>query len=116
MTYNPPAPQGGIYAQKGSDTGDGTLKDPSLLVRRIKTRFPGAVLAFRDDGWEGRNSRTSFIPEESERYYIIARSPHLTTGTYTPSVTPPKVSEPDGIADEETVRRLLNSAATQHFC
>ena len=114
MTYNPPAPEGGRHAQQGSDTGDGTLKNPSLLVRRIKTKFLGTALAFHDDGREGRNSHTSFIP--SERDDIIAISPRLTTGICTTSVTPPKVSEPDGVADEETVRGLLNSAATQHFC
>ena len=66
---------------EGSDTGQGTLRDPAL--RGIHDA-DGNLLdgAGNDDGGAGHNSFLDFIAPASDTYYIVAGAHHEHTGGY----------------------------------
>ena len=69
---------------KGERTGDGTLRNPELLgIRDAEGTYVGGD---DDNGGEGRNSRTTFTPDEDGTYYVAAGGSKGHTGTYTLSV------------------------------
>ena len=72
---------------KGSDTGDGTLKDPHL--RGIHDAKGNLVAGTADDnGGTGANSRAHLSPAESGTYYVAAGGFRDHIGTYTVSALP----------------------------
>ena len=70
---------------RGSETGDGTLRDPILVgLYDAAGTFVGGT--GDDNGGQGRNSLTFFTPETAGIYYVAARAHGTNTGTYTVAV------------------------------
>ena len=85
---------------RGSETGDGTLRDPILVgLYDAAGTFVGGG---DDNGGQGRNSLTAFAPGTSGTYYVAARAHGVNTGTYTVAVTELAVSEDDFSASTAT--------------
>ena len=84
---------------RGSETGDGTLRDPVLVgVYDATGEFIGGT--GDDDGGAGRNSLKFFTPEADGTYHVAARAHGVNTGTYTVAVE--EVSQDDFSASTGT--------------
>ena len=68
-----------VFSMEGTDTDNGTLSDPFLVLRNEN----GMFIDQNDDGGLGLNSAISFTPEVSGIYWLEARSFGSTsTGSY----------------------------------
>ncbi len=68
---------------EGNPTGQGSLPDTYLSL----ADWDGDIIETNDDGGVWLNSRITFVPEESDVYYLVAGSYGSNTGTYTLSAT-----------------------------
>ena len=71
---------------KGAQTGDGSLKNPTLNEIRDATGAP--IAGTKDDNrWYGTNSEVYFTAAETATYYVEAAALGDSRGTYTLAVT-----------------------------
>ena len=78
---------------RGSETGDGTLRDPVLAgMYNASGTFAGGG---DDNGGAGYNSLTVFSPETSGTYHVATAGKSGLTGTYTVAVSEIAVPEDD---------------------
>lgn len=72
-----------LIRMRGTDTDDGSLADPFLVLRDSE----GGFLVQDDDGGTGANSELTYTPSVTGTFYIEARAFGASnTGTYTVSV------------------------------
>ena len=73
-----------IIDLSGDNSGNGTLRDPELLLFDAS----GSIVASNDDGPVGLDSRLVFSPETSGDYFVAAQSLNFDeTGTYLAELT-----------------------------